>query len=156
MPMFHADRTEITLHSKNHADQALPFLVVPIQRRSSSGLDLGKSLVLLEAPLLLQPHNLEAVEVGEGLAALLLEGLLGPVALLPLSVDTSGLPSLLDGTRPGTTGKLLDDDGCEEGPRERNGAAGSGELGVGGRSIDKHLLAEIFSSAVLSELYTPV
>lgn len=122
---------------KNHADQTLPNLIIPNQL--SRGLDLGESLALLEAALLLEAHNLEAVEVGEGLAALLLELLLGPVALLPLGIDASGLPGLLDGTSAGTTGKLLDDEGGEKGLGEGNDAAGGSELGVGRGAIDKDL-----------------
>lgn len=105
-----------------------------------SGLDLGESLALLEPSLLLEAHDLETVEVGEGLAALLLQRLLCPVALLPLCVDTSGLPGLLDGTGSGATGKLLDDEWCEKGLGEGDGTAGSRKLGVGGRSIDEGLL----------------
>lgn len=116
---------------------ALPNLIVP--NHLSRGLDLGESLALLEAALLLEAHNLEAVEVGEGLAALLLELLLGPVALLPLGIDASSLPSLADGTGAGTTGKLLDDDGGEKGSGEGDDAAGSSELGVGRGAIDKDL-----------------
>lgn len=110
--------------------------VLPTLRR---GLDLGESLALLEPSLLLEAHDLEAVEVGEGLAALLLQRLLCPVALLPLCVDFSGLPGLLDGAGSRATGELLDDQWCEKGLVERDGAAGSRKLGVGGRSIDEGL-----------------
>jgi len=112
------------------------MLCVPTLRR---GLDLGESLALLEPSLLLQAHDLEAVEIGEGLAALLLQRLLGPVALLPLRVDLSGLPRLLDGTGSRAAGELLDDEGCEKGSGEGDGSAGSRELGVGGRAIDECL-----------------
>lgn len=112
---------------RTNADHTLP---APAFLRSCRGLDLGQRLALLESPLLLQPHELEAVEVGERLAALLLKLLLGPVALLPLSIDPGLLPRTLDGGGAGTAGQLLDNEGCEESVGERDGRAGSGELGV--------------------------
>ena len=117
-------------------DQLLPSPVVhPLCR----GRDLGKSLALLETSLLLEAHDLEAVEVGEGLAALLLELLLGPVALSPLGVDAGSLPRLLDGTGPCAAGELVDDDGCEEGVGESDGGAGGGKTGDSGGSVDENL-----------------
>lgn len=62
------------------------------------GLDLGQSLALLESSLLLESHNLEAIEVGQVLPPGDLLTLLGPVALLPLGVDFVLLPKLPDGT----------------------------------------------------------
>jgi hypothetical protein len=114
---------------KSHAEPNAP---PPKQQPSSlcRSPDLGQSLALLEPPLLLQPHDLEAVEVGERRAALLLELLLGPVALAPLGVDASSLPRLLDGTGPRATGQLLDNDRGEESPGELDNTAGSRELGV--------------------------
>lgn len=96
----------------------------------SGSLDLGKSLALLEAALLLQPHNLEALEVGKGLAAHLLRALLGPVALPPLLIDTSLLPSGLDGTGAGTTGQLVDHESGQEEVGEGERLTGNGEAGV--------------------------
>lgn len=93
-------------------------------------LDLGKSLALFEPPLLLQPHNLEALEVGQSLPARLLHALLGPVALLPLGIDAGLLPSGRDGSCAGTTGELVDDESGQKQVGERERLAGNGELGV--------------------------
>ena len=98
--------------------------------RSCGSLDLGKRLVLLEASLLLQPHDLEAVKVGQTPATLLLQLLLGPVGLLPLGVDLGLLPRLLDGAGPGAAGQLLDRELRDEDVGERDLGAESGELGV--------------------------
>jgi len=64
---------------------------------------------LFEPPLLLKPHDLESVEVGESLSALDLLSALGPVGLLPLGIDLVLLPELLDGGGAGTTGEAVDD-----------------------------------------------
>lgn len=83
-----------------------------------------------EAALLLEAHDLEAVEVGEVLPPLDLGAALEPVGLLPLLVDLRLLPELLDGALAGAARKLLDDQRREEGGRERKRLAGNGELGV--------------------------
>lgn len=54
--------------------------------------DLVEDAALLEPPLLLEPHDLEAVEVREALSALHLLPALEPVGLLPLGVDLVLLP----------------------------------------------------------------
>ncbi len=143
----HADRSRIpSSHQKSHAEPNAP----PLKQQTGTILcrspDLGQSLALLEPPLLLQPHNLEPVEVGERLAALLLELLLGPVALGPLGVNTSGLPRLLDGTRPRAAGELVDNDRREEGVGELDDAAGGGELVVCGGAVDESLLSNVLVS----------
>lgn len=123
-------------------NQTLPLLsIIPVLRR---GPNLGESLALLEAPLLLQPQNLEPVEVGERLAALLLELLLGPVVLLPLSLHTSSLPRLLHGRGARTTGELLDNDWSEESVGEGNDAAGGGEPFIVGGAVNESLNPDQF------------
>lgn len=72
-------------------------------------LDLGQSLALLKAPLLLQPQDLEAVKVGESLPPVILQTLLVPVAGLPLAVHFCLLPGGLDGTVPRATGQIGND-----------------------------------------------
>jgi hypothetical protein len=128
---------------ESHAEPNAPSLKQSLDSRR--GADLDQSLALLEPPLLLQPHDLEAVKVGERLAALLLELLLSPVALLPLSVDTGSLPRLLDGTRPGAAGELLDNDRGEQGVGERDDATGGGEAGVRGGAVNESLEYQRFS-----------
>ena len=102
--------------------------------------------------MLLQTHNLEPVEVGERLTALLLELLLGPVGFLPLGINAIGFPGLLDGTRPRAAGKLRDHDGSEEGPGEGDDAAGCGELRVGGGTISEDLDSQHFTLLLLFAL----
>lgn len=124
-------------------NQTLPIYQDAHSQRLSRGLDLGESLALLEPSLLLQPHNLEAVKVGKGLALLLLLLLLGPVGGSPLGVNAGSLPGLLDGTCPGTAGELIDDDGGQEGVGERDLAAGGDELLVGGGAVDQSLKSTV-------------
>jgi len=140
----HADRSRIpSSHQKSHAEPNAPPLKHQTGTFLCRSLDLGQSLALLEPPLLLQPHNLEPVEVGERLAALLLELLLGPVALGPLGVNTGSLPRLLDGTRPRAAGELVDNDRREESAGELDDAAGGGELVVCGGAINESLLSNV-------------
>ena len=73
------------------------------------GLDLGQSLALFESSLLLESHNLEAVEVGKTLPPLNLIALLGPVGLLPLGVDLGLLPQLSDDASSRAAVQILDD-----------------------------------------------
>lgn len=102
----------------------------PRSSRLCGGLDLGQSLALLEAALLLQSHNLKSVEVGESTSSRRLEALLGPVGLGPLAVDLSLGPRLLDGTGSRTTGKVGDDDRREQAVGEGDRLSGDSELGV--------------------------
>lgn len=69
--------------SRPRARPVTPKWCAPLCR----GLDLCQRLALLEPPLLLEAHHLEAVKVGQVLPPLDLIPLLGPVALLPLGVD---------------------------------------------------------------------
>jgi hypothetical protein len=103
----------------------------PVPRHSctlSRGLDLDQGLALLEASLLLEAHDLEAVEVGQSPAALALLLALGPAALLPLCVDLGLLPELLHGTGTGSTGQLLDDERSQQGVGQGDSLSGNGEL----------------------------
>lgn len=84
----------------------------------------------LVSPLLLQDHDLEAVEVGQPTAELAGSDLLSPGRLSPLVGDTSLLPVLGDDTGAGTTGKLGDDDGGEGNVSESDGLAGDTGLGA--------------------------
>lgn len=92
---------------------SMPCHAVPSHRLCRS-LDLGQSLALLKSSLLLEAHDLEAVEVGQISALLLLVLGLGPVAVLPLAVDLCLFPSRLHGTSAGATGQLLNDKRCQE------------------------------------------
>lgn len=74
---------------------------------SCRGLNLGQSLALFETSLLLEAHNLEAVEVGQVLPPLDLVSLLRPVALLPLGVDLVLFPELLDSAISGAADETL-------------------------------------------------
>lgn len=94
------------------------------------GLDLGQSLALLESSLLLQAQNLETVEVGQRRALSLLLLSLGPVGLLPLLVDLSLLPELLDGRGPCAAGQVGQNEVGQDGVGERNGLAGDSQGGV--------------------------
>lgn len=94
------------------------------------GLDLDELLALLEAALLLEAQDLEAVEVGQVLSSLNLGAALEPVGLLPLLVDLGLLPELLDGAGAGAAGQVLNLEGRQEGVGEGDGLAGDGELGV--------------------------
>jgi hypothetical protein len=108
-------------------------------QRLSRGLDLGQSLALFEAALLLEAHNLEAVEVGQVLSPLDLVALLGPAGLSPLAVDLGLLPELAESSLAGAARKVLNDEAGEKALLERDGLPGDGELGVGGDALDKDL-----------------
>lgn len=111
------------------------FLLV----RLCAGLDLGQSLALLEAALLLQPQNLEAVKVGEGLPPLLLQALLVPVAGLPLGVNLSLLPGSLDGTGAGTAGNG-DNNSSQQNLGQSHGLPGNtAGVGLCGRAVNQNL-----------------
>lgn len=92
--------------------------------------DLGQSLALLEAALLLEAHDLEAVEVGESRPLRLHIPLLGPVGVLPLLVDLRLLPVLLDGGRPCGAGQAGENEVSQDDVGERHRLAGDGESGV--------------------------
>jgi hypothetical protein len=112
---------------------ASPFLAPwpsPCSIPLCARLDLGQSLALLETALLLQPQDLEAVEVGEGLPPLVLDTLLVPVAGLPLAIDIGLLPSGLEGTAPCGTGQLGDNDRGQEDIGQGKGLPGN-TAGVG-------------------------
>lgn len=94
------------------------------------GLDLGQLLPLSEAALLLQAHDLEAVEVGKVLPPLDLGPALVPVGLLPLLIDVGLLPELLQSSMADAAGKLVDDEGGEEGRGEAKRLTGNDEIGV--------------------------
>lgn len=96
-------------------------------KRLCGGLDLGQSLALLEATLLLQAQDLEAVKVGQRRALGLLLPLLGPVGGLPLVVDLSRLPVLLDGRSPRAAGHVGQGELGQDDAGEGNDLAGHGE-----------------------------
>lgn len=137
-PLFHA----VSCHVFANAPMPISFC------RLCGGLDLGQSLALLESALLLQAQDLEAVEVGQVAALLLLVLGLGPAALLPLGVDLGLLPELLDGTSAGSTGQLLNDKRCEEDVRQVDSLSGDDELGVGGRTVNQNLNSQSISRFV--------
>lgn len=89
--------------------------------------------------LLSQAHNLEALEVGELLALDGALAVLGPGAVVPGAVNTNLLPEGLESSVTGGAGKLLNDNGGQREVREGGGVAGYGNLGVGGRTLDKDL-----------------
>lgn len=121
-------------------------LLTPVQETHlCGGLDLGQSLALLEALLLLEAHDLEALEVAKSAPPGDLLTLLGPVRLLPLGVDLRVLPLLLQLGVASATGKAFDDEGREESPGEAQGLAGAGELGVGRGALDKNLNRQLLS-----------
>lgn len=105
-------------------------LEAQVMMRLCRGLDLGERLALLEAALLLEAENLEAVEVGQVLPPLDLSAALEPAGLLPLLVDLGSLPGLLQGAVAGAAGELGDSQGREKGGGERKRLAGNSELGV--------------------------
>lgn len=94
------------------------------------GLNLSHRLPDLETCLLSQLHNLESLEIGQSPSPLLLRTLLGPRALLPLRLNTSLLPLLLDNTSSCTTGELLEDQRCEDELCECDRLTGNGGLAV--------------------------
>lgn len=75
-----------SLASQSNASSNCPF-DSKARNPLCRGLDLGQSLALLESLLLLEAHNLEALEVGQAAPPRNLVALLGPVRLLPLGVD---------------------------------------------------------------------
>lgn len=109
------------------------------------GLDLGQSLALLESSLLLESHNLEAVEVGQVLPPLDLVALLGPVALLPLGIDLVLFPKLLDNTVTGSTEEALDDELRKQALGEGDGLTRNRQGGVSGRTVDENLRKSVIN-----------
>lgn len=95
--------------------------------------------MLLESSLLLESHDLEAVEVRQVLPSLDLIALLRPVALLPLGVDLALLPSLLDGAVSRAAEETLNRELRQEALGEGDGLPGNGQLGVCGGAVDENL-----------------
>lgn len=91
------------------------------------GLNLSQSLALLESALGLEAHDLEAVKVGQSLALGDLCALLGPVGLLPLSIDLALLPLLLQRSVARATDQAGDDERGEEALVERKGLSGDNQ-----------------------------
>jgi hypothetical protein len=89
--------------------------------------------------LLAQTQNLEALKVGQVLAALSLVGLLGEGALGPLAIDLVLGPQLLDGASTGSAGKLGDGEGSESGVSEGKDVTGHDLLGLTGGTVDQDL-----------------
>ena len=108
--------------------------------RLCASLDLGQSLALLEAALLLQPQNLEAVKVGEGLPPLLLQALLVPVAGLPLAIDIGLLPGSLDGAETGTAGHGDDDSGQQNLGQGQSLPGNTAGVGLCGGTVNENLV----------------
>lgn len=124
------------------------FLAIRSSIRSDQlcgGLDLGQSLALLESSLLLESHNLEAVEVGQVLPPLDLVALLGPVALLPLGIDLVLFPKLLDNTVTGSTEEALDDELRKQALGEGDGLTRNRQGGVSGRTVDENLRKSVIN-----------
>jgi hypothetical protein len=81
---------------------------------SGSLLGLGESLLDLESALLLEDHNLEALEVGESDTLLGDVDSLGKSGLGPLLVDLLLLPDLGDSSGAGSEGNVDGDAGQAE------------------------------------------
>ena len=103
------------------------------------GLDLGQRFPLLESPLLLQAHDLEAVKVRQGLSSVCPLPRLECVGLLPLVLDAGLLPERLDGLGPRAPCEFVDDDLGQQAVGEREFLSGDGQLRVGVGSVDEDL-----------------
>lgn len=93
----------------------------------------------LSTYLLAETQNLEALEVGQVLAALSAVGLLGEARLGPLAIDLVLGPQLLDGAGTGSTGKLGDNEVGESGVSERENVTGHDLLLLTGGTVDQDL-----------------
>jgi len=93
--------------------------------------------------LLAQTQNLEALKVGQVLAALRAVGLLGEAALGPLAIDLVLSPQLLDGAGTGSAGKLGDGEGSESGVSEGKDVTGHDLLLLTGGTVDQDLRKSI-------------
>lgn len=89
--------------------------------------------------LLAEAQNLEALEVGQVLAALGAVGALREGALGPLAINLVLSPKLLHGTGTGSTGKLGDGEVSEGGVGERENVTGHDLLLLGGGTVDQDL-----------------
>lgn len=89
--------------------------------------------------LLAEAQNLEALKVGQVLAALGAVGALREGALGPLAIDLVLSPKLLHGTGTGSTGKLGDGEVSEGGVGERENVTGHDLLLLGGGTVDQDL-----------------
>jgi len=89
--------------------------------------------------LLAEAQNLEALEVGEVLAALSTVGALSESALSPLAVNLVLSPELLNGTGTGSTGKLGDGEGGEGGVGESENVTGHDLVLLGGGTVNEDL-----------------
>lgn len=90
---------------------------------------LGHSLLDLESPLLLEDHDLEAVEVAQSPSELLGGDLLGVGGLGPLGLDAGLLPELGNGAGAGAAGKGGDGKAGEGDVGESERLAGDGSVG---------------------------
>lgn len=97
--------------------------------------------------LLLESHNLEAIEVGQVLPPLSALGLLGVVALSPLAVDLVSLPELGDRAGASRTGQLGDDEGGQGGVGESEDMTGDDLLVVGGGAVNQDLISRYLSTS---------
>jgi hypothetical protein len=89
--------------------------------------------------LLAEAQNLEALEVGEVLAALSTVGALSERALGPLAVNLVLSPELLNGTGTGSTGKLGDGEVGKGGVREGENVTGHDLVLLGGGTVNEDL-----------------
>lgn len=89
--------------------------------------------------LLAEAQNLEALEVGEVLAALRAVGALSERALGPLAVNLVLSPELLNGTGTGSTGKLGDGEVGEGGVGESENVTGHDLVLLGRGTVNEDL-----------------
>lgn len=104
--------------------------------------------------LLLQSHNLEALEVGQVLPPLNLGSLLGPAGLSPLAINVLLLPQLLNSASAGTAGGLGDDEGREGGVVKVQRVTRDNLVLLGRGTIDQHLQSQ--SKSISSCLHSMV
>lgn len=90
--------------------------------------------------LLAEAENLEALEVGQVLAALRAVGALSEGALGPLAINLVLSPELLHGTGTGSTGELGNGEVSEGGVGERKNVTGNSLLLLGGGTVDQDLI----------------
>lgn len=116
-----------TVHSLNPDD------------RSCLSPDLSQSLLLLEADLLPQSHDLESLEVGESPSLCALVPALGEWCFCPLLLDFLCLPLCGQWTVSDGAGNLLHDNRRESDVGELCGVTWDGEGGIFGRTINENL-----------------